>query len=141
VLFRSCAPASGVAQGAYVLADADGGAPQAIIIATGSEVAVAMAARELLAKDGVRTRVVSMPCWETFEAQSGEYRASVLPPAVKARVSVEAGVTFGWHRWIGDAGIAIGIDRFGASAPGETNMEKYGFTADNVARVVRGLVK
>jgi transketolase len=142
VIDRSrCAPASGVAQGAYVLADADGGAPQAIIIATGSEVSVAMAARELLARDGVRTRVVSMPCWETFEAQSPEYRASVLPPAVKARVSVEAGTTFGWHRWIGDAGIAIGIDRYGASAPGETNMEKFGFTADNVARAVRSLVK
>jgi len=135
------APASGVAQGAYVLADADGGAPQAIIIATGSEVSVAMAARELLAKDGVRTRVVSMPCWETFEAQSREYRESVLPPAVKARVSVEAGVSFGWHRWVGDAGIAIGIDRYGASAPGETNLEKFGFSADNVARVVRSLVK
>jgi transketolase len=135
------APASGVAQGAYVLADADGGRPQAIIIATGSEVSVAMAARELLAKDGVRTRVVSMPCWETFEAQSREYRDSVLPPAVKARVSVEAGVTFGWHRWIGDAGIAIGIDRYGSSAPGEINMEKFGFTADNVARTVRSLVQ
>lgn len=135
------APASGVAQGAYVLADADGGVPQAIIIATGSEVSVAMAARELLAKDGVRTRVVSMPCWESFEAQSSEYRASVLPPAVKARVSVEAGTTFGWHRWIGDAGIAIGIDRYGASAPGETNLEKFGFTADNVARAVRSLLK
>ena len=135
------APASGVARGAYVLADADGGAPQAIIIATGSEVSVAMGARELLAKGGIRTRVVSMPCWETFEAQSAEYRESVLPAAVKARVSVEAGVTFGWHRWIGDAGIAIGIDRYGSSAPGEINMEKFGFTADNVARAVRSLVK
>jgi len=135
------APASGVARGAYVLADADGGTPQAIIIATGSEVSVALGARELLAKDGIRARVVSMPCWETFEAQSAEYCESVLPAAVKARVSVEAGVTFGWHRWIGDAGIAIGIDRYGSSAPGEINMEKFGFTADNVARVVRSLVK
>jgi len=135
------ASASGVARGAYVLADAEGGAPQAIIIATGSEVALAVAARELLAKEGVRTRVVSMPCWESFEAQSAEYRESVLPASVKARVSVEAGVTFGWHRWVGDAGVAIGIDHFGASAPGETNMEKFGFTADNVARTVRSLVK
>jgi len=135
------APAAGVARGAYVLADADGGAPQAIIIATGSEVSVAMGARELLAKGGIRTRVVSMPCWETFEAQSAEYRESVLPAVVKARVSVEAGTTFGWHRWIGDAGIAIGIDRYGSSAPGEINMEKFGFTADNVARAVRSLVK
>ena len=141
VLDRSrLAPASGVARGAYVLADADAGAPQAIIIATGSEVSVALVARELLAKEGLRVRVVSMPCWESFAAQSAEYRESVLPAAVKARVSVEAGVTFGWHRWVGDAGVAIGIDRFGASAPGETNMEKFGFTADNVARTVRRLL-
>jgi hypothetical protein len=89
----------------------------------------------------VSVYVVSMPCWETFAAQSSEYRESVLPAAVKARVSIEAGVTFGWRQWIGDAGIAIGIDRFGASAPGETNLEKFGFTADNVARTVRSLVK
>ncbi|HVO22485.1 MAG TPA: transketolase C-terminal domain-containing protein, partial [Candidatus Margulisiibacteriota bacterium] len=133
-------PAAGVARGAYVLAEADGGAPQAIIIATGSEVWVALAARDLLGKDGIRTRVVSMPCWESFAAQSAEYRESVLPAAVKARVSIEAGVTFGWRQWIGDAGIAMGIDRFGASAPGETNLEKFGFTADNVARAVRRLV-
>jgi transketolase len=134
------ASARGVARGAYVLADAEGGAAQAIVIATGSEVHVALAARELLAKEGVRVRVVSMPCWETFEAQTAEYRESVLPAAVKARVSVEAGVTLGWHRWVGDTGVAIGIDRFGASAPGETNLEKFGFTAENVARAVRGLV-
>jgi transketolase len=141
VLDRSrFAPAAGVARGAYVLADAGGGAPQAIIMATGSEVPLALAARDVLAKDGIRTRVVSMPCWETFAAQSAEYRESVLPAAVKARVSVEAGVTFGWHRWIGDAGIAIGIDHYGASAPGETNFEKFGFTSDNVARAVRRLV-
>ena len=135
------APASGVEKGAYVLAEADGGAPRAIIMATGSEVSVALAAREVLAQEGLCARVVSMPCWELFQAQSAEYRESVLPAAVKARVSVEAGVTFGWHRWLGDAGVAIGIDRFGSSAPGETNMEKFGFTADNVARVVRSLVK
>jgi transketolase len=123
-----------------VLAEADGGAPQAIIMATGSEVSVALAARDLLAKDGIRTRVVSMPCWETFAAQSAEYRESVLPAVVKARVSVEAGVTFGWQRWVGDAGVAIGIDHYGASAPGDTNMEKFGFTPDNVARTVRRLV-
>ena len=141
VLDRSrLGPAAGVARGAYVLAEADGGAPQAIIIATGSEVWVALAARDLLGKDGIRTRVVSMPCWESFAAQSAEYRESVLPAAVKARVSIEAGVTFGWRQWIGDAGIAMGIDRFGASAPGETNLEKFGFTADNVARAVRRLV-
>ena len=135
------ASAAGVARGAYVLADTDRGSPQAIIIATGSEVSVALAARELLIKEGIGTRVVSMPCWELFTTQSAEYRESVLPDAVKVRVSVEAGVTFGWHRWIGDGGVAIGIYHYGASAPGEINMEKFGFTADNVARTVRSLVK
>jgi transketolase len=86
-------------------------------------------------------RVVSMPCWKIFAAQSPEYRESVLPSTLKARVSVEAGVTFGWSRWIGDAGVAIGIDRFGASAPGEVNMEKFGFTAGHVANAVRSLVR
>jgi transketolase len=142
VLDRSrVAPASGLARGAYVLADADGGPPQAIVIATGSEVHVALAAREHLAQDGIRVRVVSMPSWEIFTAQDEDYRESILPRSLKARVSVEAGATFGWHRWIGDAGIAIGIDRYGASAPGETNMEKFGFTAANVARAVRTLVR
>lgn len=134
-------PASGLTCGAYVLVDAAGGPLQAIIIATGSEVHVALAARELLAKDGIRARVVSMPCWETFEAQSLEYRELVLPAAVTARVSVEAGVTFGWSRWVGDRGVAIGIDRFGASAPGEVNMENFGFTAAHVADAVRTLVR
>src|SRR5262249_37823053 len=100
--------ASGVAQGAYVLAEAEGGTPQAIIIATGSEVQVALGARDLLATQRIRTRVVSMPCWESFAAQSAAYRESVLPAAVTARVSVEAGVTFGWERWIGDKGVAVG---------------------------------
>ncbi|MFI5396628.1 MAG: transketolase [Candidatus Binatia bacterium] len=135
------APAAGVARGAYVLADAAGGPPAAIVIATGSEVHVALAARELLSKEGIRTRVVSMPCWEAFAAQSAAYRESVLPASVTARVSVEAGVTHGWCRWIGDQGVAIGIERFGASAPGEVNMEKFGFTTDQVAAAVRELVR
>ncbi len=137
---RRVAPASGLVRGAYVLAEADGGPAQAIVIASGSEVHVALAARDRLGKDGIRARVVSMPCWEIFAAQDEDYRESVLPASLKARVSVEAGATFGWHRWIGDAGIAIGIDRYGASAPGETNMEKFGFTAENVARAVRSLI-
>lgn len=132
--------AADLARGAYVLADAEGGVPQAIVVATGAEVHVALAARELLASDGIRTRVVSMPCWEAFAAQSREYRESVLPPSVGARVSVEAGVTFGWCRWIGDRGIAIGVDRFGASAPGEVNLEKFGLTADRVVAAVRTLI-
>ncbi len=141
VLDRSkLAPAAGVACGAYTLADPAHGAPAAIIIATGSEVQVAVAAHALLAAEGIRTRVVSMPCWEAFQAQSQTYRDRVLPPAVTARVSIEAGVTFGWCRWIGAAGAAIGIDRFGASAPGEVTMQKFGFTAEHVAEVVRELV-
>ena len=99
-----------------------------------SEVGLAVEAQTLLRERGVRARVVSMPCWELFEAQEQAYRDEVLPPAVRARVSVEAGVTLGWHRWVGDDGDAIGIDgRFGASAPAATLCEKLGFTAENVA--------
>jgi transketolase len=122
------APASGLRRGAYVLSD-PAGAPEVILIASGSEVEVAMAAQERLAGEGVAARVVSMPCWEAFAAQPEEYRAEVLPPSVRARVSVEAGVTFGWSKWIGDLGEAIGVDRFGASAPDKVLMEKYGITA------------
>ena len=128
--------ASGTRRGAYVVAEGD----DAIVIATGSEVALALEARELLEKAGVRCRVVSMPCWELFEAQADDYRESVLPEAVKARVSVEAGVTFGWSRYLGDKGRAIGIDRYGASAPGGTVFEKLGLTPESVAETVKRLV-
>jgi transketolase len=131
--------AVGIERGAYVLAEAEGGPPRAILIATGSEVHVALAARALLAKDGIPTRVVSMPCWETFAAESASYHESVLPRSVAVRVSVEAGVTFGWQRWIGERGAAIGIDRYGASAPSEVTMERFGITAENVASTVRAL--
>ncbi|HEY2386013.1 MAG TPA: transketolase [Candidatus Binatia bacterium] len=134
------APAAGLARGAYVLADADGGAPDAILIATGSEVPLALAARERLAQDGIRARVVSMPCWEAFEAEDAAYRDQVLPPAVAARVSIEAGVTFGWQRWIGPHGAAIGVDRYGASAPAEVIFQHLGFTPEHVADVTRQLV-
>ena len=130
---KRTAPAAGLARGAYVLLDADD--PEVILIATGSEVAVALAAREQLS--GVRARVVSMPCWEAFAAQPQAYRDQVLPPSVRARVSVEAGVTFGWSAWIGDLGQAVGIDRFGASAPGELVLEKLGITADAVTAAAR----
>jgi len=133
-------PAAGLRRGAYVLADAEGGAPDAILLATGSEVSLALAARERLAKDGVRARVVSMPCWETFAAQDPAYRDQVLPPAITARVSIEAGVTFGWERWIGPRGVAIGVDRYGASAPAEVIFEHLGFTPAHVAEVTRELV-
>lgn len=132
--------ARGVARGAYVVADAAQGDPKAILLATGAEVHVALAAQQLLAGEGIPTRVVSMPCWEAFMEQDAAYRDSVLPRSIRARVSVEAGVTLGWERWIGDGGVAVGLDRYGASAPGEINLERLGFTAENVASKVRAVL-
>ena len=125
--------AKGALRGAYVLADADSGEPDAILIGTGSEVAVALEARDLLAEKGVAARVVSMPSWELFDAQERRYKDSVLPPNVETRVSVEAGVTMGWERYAGFKGASVGIDRFGASAPGETVLERLGITSEKVA--------
>ncbi len=128
------APATDLARGAYVLSEATGGPPQVIMIATGSEVAIALAAQEKLAANGIRARVVSMPSWELFAEQSPEYRDSVIPRDVPARVSIEAGCTLGWHRWVGDRGVTIGIDRFGASGPGPVLLKQFGFTSDNIVR-------
>ncbi|HEY2897042.1 MAG TPA: transketolase [Gemmatimonadaceae bacterium] len=126
-------PASDTARGAYVLADAQSGArPELILIATGSEVSLALEAHRQLTGEGVRSRVVSMPSWELFEAQAKEYRDVVLPPGVTARVSVEAASPFGWERYVGVAGAIIGIDHFGASAPGPEVMKRYGFTVEHV---------
>jgi transketolase len=122
------------------LADTDAGEPDAVLIATGSEVAVALEAQELLAELGVAARVVSMPSWEIFEAQDDEYKNSILPPGVKARVSVEAGVTMGWEKYVGFRGTSIGIDCFGASAPGETVLSELGITPENVANTTLGLL-
>jgi transketolase len=135
------APVSGLAKGAYVLNEAAGGSPQVILIATGSEVALALAAQEKLGASGIRARVVSMPCWELFLEQTPEYRDSVIPRDVPARVSIEAGVSLGWHRWVGDRGVAIGLDRFGASGPGSVLVKQFGFTADNIVRAALSLVK
>jgi transketolase len=127
------ASAQGLHRGAYVLAEASGGEPQLILLATGSEVWVALAAREELEqREEIPTRVVSMPCWELFEAQDLDYRDQVLPPQVTARLAVEAGSTALWHRWVGTLGGVIGIDHFGASAPGGTLLAKFGFTEDNL---------
>ena len=123
--------ASGVEQGAYTLWESDP-SPELLLLASGSEVATIFTAGKALAAQGVKVRVVSMPCWELFERQSAEYRESVLPPAVKARLSVEAGVEQGWRRWVGDGGESISIEHFGASAPGGTVLEAFGYTADNV---------
>ncbi len=127
------ATADGLARGAYVLAEAGGGRPDIILIATGSEVHVALAAQERLATQGVKARVVSMPSWELFEQQPQSYRDEVLPPEVTVRLAIEAGVPQGWHRYVGAGGEVIGIEGFGASAPYKVLLEKYGFTAENVA--------
>jgi transketolase len=127
------ASAEGLHRGAYVLAEASGGEPELILLATGSEVWVALAAREELEqREEIPTRVVSMPCWELFEAQDLDYRDQVLPPRVTARLAVEAGSTALWHRWVGTLGGVVGIDHFGASAPGGTLLANFGFTEDNV---------
>ena len=124
--------ADGTALGAYILADADDGKPDLILIASGSEVALIVAARSELAKQGLKVRIISMPSWELFEEQNTDYRNHVLPPSVTARLAVETGVAQGWHRYIGDKGDVIAIDGFGASAPCEVLLQKYGFTVENV---------
>jgi transketolase len=125
--------ASGLRRGAYVLAEAEGGDPQAILIATGSELSVAMEARDRLASEGIRARVVSMPSWALFAQQDKAYRDEVLPPAVRARVSIEAAHPMGWERWVGSEGTVIGISRFGASAPAKRVFQELGLSAENVA--------
>jgi transketolase len=131
------APASGVAQGAYVLADAADGKPEVLLLATGSEVALCVAAYEELKADNVKARVVSMPSWELFENQSQEYRDSVIPPGVTARVAVEAASTLGWERYVGRGGTIIGMNTFGASAPLKDLQRRFGFEPENVVRVAK----
>ncbi len=133
------APASGVARGAYVLADADGGPPAVILIATGSEVSLALEAHQRLRAQGLASRVVSMPSWDLFEAQPREYRESVLPPSVTARVAIEAAAPLGWERYVGPEGTIIGVNRFGASAPGPVVMRELGFTPEHVVTAARAV--
>ena len=127
----------GVKRGGYVLAEASGGAPQVILIGTGSEVQLAVAAREALEASGVPTRVVSMPCVEWFDAQDAGYRESVLPPAVKARVSVEAGIAQSWYRFVGDHGRTVSLEHYGASADAKTLFREFGITAEAVEAAAR----
>ena len=127
--------ATNLNKGAYVLLAAD--KPDVLLLATGSEVSVALDAAEALAKENIPAQVVSMPCWELFEKQSQQYKDSVIPPAVKARVGIEAGVEQGWHKYIGDKGIFIGVSTFGASAPAKVCFEKYGITAENVIKAAK----
>lgn len=134
-------PVTGVSRGGYVLSESAGGPPQVILIGTGSEVATAVAAQEKLEAQGIRARVVSMPSWELFAEQTPEYRDSVIPREVPARVSIEAGSTLGWHRWVGDRGVAMGLDRFGASGPGSVLLKQFGLTVDNMVRAATGLLK
>jgi transketolase len=131
----------GVRRGGYVLREASGGAPGLILIGTGSELHLCVAAADRLESEGIPARVVSLPCWERFADQDEAYRESVLPRDVRRRVSVEAGVTLGWDRWVGDEGAIIGIDRFGASAPGATVLEALGLGADHVTDVARRVVR
>lgn len=134
------AAAEGLRRGGYVLAEASGeGNPEMILIATGSEVSLALEARETLEQEGIPTRVVSLPCWELFDEQEDEYRHSVLPSAVTKRVAIEAGVRQGWERYVGSAGEIISLERFGASAPGETALKELGFNVENVLTHARKL--
>jgi transketolase len=133
-------PAAGVARGAYVLLDPPGGTPQAVLLATGSEVHVALAAAKLLQADRVRVRVVSMPSWELFAAQPESYRNEVLPPGVRVRLGIEAASPFGWERWVGAEGATLAMESFGASAPGDRLFQEFQFTAERAAAVVRRLL-
>ena len=133
------ASADGLHRGAYVLADSDG-QPDVILIASGSEICLALDARDALAEEGIAARVVSMPSWELFEAQSDEYRDSVLPSSVPARLAIEPGVKLGWERYVGPRGDVIGLERFGASAPYEVVFENLGFTAGHVVEKAKTLL-
>ena len=134
------ASASGVSRGAYVLADAPGANPQVILIASGSEVSLAVNAHETLIAQGIRSRVVSMPSWEIFDQQTQEYQDSVLPPGVDARVAIEQASTFGWERYVGSSGRIIGMKTFGASAPLKELQRKFGFEPEHVVAAARGLL-
>jgi transketolase len=129
--------ASGLAKGAYVLADAEGGKPQILLLATGSEVSLCVEAYEQLKKDGIRSRVVSMPSWELFDRQTADYREQVLPASVTARVAVEQGMALGWAQYVGIAGTVISMKSFGASAPFQHLQKKFGFTVENIVAAAR----
>ncbi len=133
--------AAGLVYGAYVLADAEGAEPDCILIATGSEVNIALQAREKLTENGIKARVVSMPSWELFEKGPEEYRNRVLPPTIKKRLAIEAGLSMGWERYVGDEGRVLGIDEFGASAPGGEVLERKGFTVGNIVKMVQDMLK
>jgi transketolase len=138
---KEFAAADGLRKGAYILADAPGGKPDIVLIGTGSELSLVVAARQKLLERKIDARVVSMPSWELFDEQPKDYRDSVLPPALRPRLAVEAGLPQGWHRYVGDGGDMLGVERFGASAPGNVVLEKFGFTVDNVMERALALLK
>ena len=141
MLFRSgtegYATTDDVAKGGYVLLEAEGGQPDVVLLATGSEVQYAVAARAQLSAEGINARVVSMPCLEWFDAQTQAYRDSVIPPTVKARVSVEAGIKQGWREYVGDKGRIVSIEHYGASADAATLFREFGFTPEAVVQAAR----
>jgi transketolase len=130
-------PASGLAKGGYVLSDAPGGTPDVILIGTGSEVHLCVEAAAKLAGEGIKARVVSLPSWELFDEQTQEYKDSVLPPSVKARVSVEMGTVLGWEHYVGTTGGTVGMHTFGASAPLKDLLKHFGFTVEEVVKVAK----
>ena len=134
------ASATGLQKGAYVLADLGNGNPDLLLMASGSEVHLALEAGKILAEKGNKVRVVSFPSWELFEQQSQQYRDAVLPPTLKNRIAIEAGITMGWEKWLGDSGVMVGLDHYGASAPAETLFEKYGFTVENIVKQALSLL-
>jgi len=131
----------GVSKGAYVVSPQGKEMADALILATGSEVSLAISAQKALAQEGIDVAVVSMPSWDRFEKQSKEYKDSVLPPAVTKRLGIEMGASFGWHKYVGNEGDLLCIDTWGASAPGEIVMEKYGFSVNNVVSKVKALLQ
>src|SRR6185503_13543034 len=135
------APADGLRRGAYVLSDPPEAEPRLILIASGSEVGLIVAAKQQLEQRGIPVRLVSMASWELFDAQSRDYRDAVLPPSIPARLAVEAAATQGWHRYVGDRGDVLGVERFGASAPGSEMLQKYGFTPDDVCARAKALLR
>ena len=135
------ASAAGVEKGAYVLADVKKDDPEVLIIATGSEVAMAVDGFEQLRNEGIRARVISMPSWELFEQQSQSYRDSVIPPSVKARVTIEQASTFGWERYAGNGGAILGMKTFGASAPLKVLQKEFGFTTENIVAAAKNQIK
>jgi transketolase len=130
-----------LARGAYVLVDAPDSKPQVQLLASGSEVGLAVEAQKKLAEEGINARVISMPSWELFEKQTKAYKDSVILPEVKARLGIEMAVSFGWDRYVGEQGDVLAIDRFGASAPAPTVIREYGFTVENVVAKVKTLLQ